>query len=199
MLRSARMNSPEFPGLSWVNKFPGSRSVADLAEPFQTKVQSFIAALEAAGSDVSISATYRPPERAYLMHWCCQIAGYRDPATGELIRIDPTKVSIMPMAGVDIDWTAGGQPVFARVLCQKMRAGYQIDYPAALTSRHTQRLAIDMTIKVPAKSTIVDANGQKVRFDVSAQGTDPRVAAIGASFGVMKLASDVPHWSCDGH
>ena len=30
-------------------------------------------------------------------------------------------------------------------------------------------------------------------------GTNPELAKIGASFGVIKLVSDRPHWSDDGH
>src|SRR3954462_6980097 len=80
-------------GAAWVAKFPTSTSIADLADPFKGKADAFISALRKAGATVTISATLRPPERAYLMHWSFRIAkeGY-----------DPAKVPVM--TAVDIDW-----------------------------------------------------------------------------------------------
>jgi len=60
-------------------------------------VHAFISQLQKAGASVSIADTYRPPERAWLMHWCCMIGGSgQDPA------------AVPAMAGVEIDWTCGG-------------------------------------------------------------------------------------------
>ena len=68
-------------GPEWCKQFLTSTSLGDLAEPFQSNCRGFIAALEEQGCKVEISATYRPPERCYLMHWCCMIAeAKQDPA-----------------------------------------------------------------------------------------------------------------------
>ena len=61
-------------GPQWVNRFPTSKSTADLEQPFRAGVERFIAALTAAGANVAIEATRRPPERAYLMHFSFRIA-----------------------------------------------------------------------------------------------------------------------------
>jgi hypothetical protein len=61
-------------GKDWVNKFPTSKSVADLDPTFGANVSKFLAALAAAGASVAINATYRPKERAYLMHYAFRIA-----------------------------------------------------------------------------------------------------------------------------
>ena len=54
-------------GADWVKQFPTSKDVEDLASPFRENVKSFLAALDAAKATVSISATYRPKERASLV------------------------------------------------------------------------------------------------------------------------------------
>ena len=69
------------------------------------------------------------------MHWCCMVGN-----SGQ----DPH--SVPPMNGVNIDWAHGGEVLAAREAAKKMMVAYQIAFPAALTSRHTQRCAIDITI-----------------------------------------------------
>lgn len=184
-------------GVLWVPRFPSSTSPDDLDQVsgFQDRVKRFIAALKAAGALVVIGATYRPAERAYLMHYCCLIAGYRD-QSGVFHQIDPSAVPAM--AGVDIDWTHGGDIGAARAAAVAMKTAYAIVYPASLESRHTQRLAIDMTITVHAGSTITDANGAEHQFTTQASGMYAGVIAIGKTFGVIKLVTDPPHWSSDG-
>jgi len=152
-------------GTEWCALYPTSTSLDDLVSPFRENCKIFIAKLETQGCKVTISATWRPAERAYLMHWCCMIAqAKQDPAT------------VPSMDGVEIEWDLGN-PEATIAASAAMMKGYGIVYPAALVSRHTQRRAIDMTITpMPA--------------DAVAQG---------ASFGVVKLASDPPHWSDDGH
>jgi D-alanyl-D-alanine dipeptidase len=156
----------ELSGAQWCGCFPTSTSLDDLTDKFEMRVCRFIAALREGGATVTISATYRPPERAYLMHFCCMIADSgQDPA------------AIPSMTGVDIDWTHDGDIEAARLAARQMKAVYNIRYPAALVSRHTQRRAIDMTITNAPND----------------------VVALGASFGVIKLKTDPPHWSDDGH
>lgn len=160
-------------GISWVSLFPTSTSIVDLASPFRENCEAFIQALKTAGASVTISATYRPPERAFLMHWCSMIGGQA--------KADPASVPVM--AGVDIQWVLE-TPSASILAARKMMEAYGIVYPAALVSRHTQRLAIDMTIK-----------------DAPVEGDD--LYAMGKSFGVIKLPlsvlNDPPHWSSDGH
>ena len=67
-------SSRELSGPAWVSRYPTSRSIDDLEAGFRSKVRNFIGSIEAAGGQVSISATRRPAERAYLMHYAWKIA-----------------------------------------------------------------------------------------------------------------------------
>lgn len=175
-------------GRAWCAQFPTSKSLDDLIEPFRGHARAFIDRLKSGGVTVSISATYRPAERAYLMHHCCKIAsGEEQPAV------------VPAMAGVDIDWTHGGNSAAAKQGAREMMEGYEIQYPAALVSRHTQRRAVDMTIHVPAGALIRDNTGEVHKFAAAADGQHADVIHIGATFSVLKLKTDPPHWSDDGH
>lgn len=170
-------------GAPWCARYPTSTSLVDLAEPFRTGVSNFIGALRTSGASVQVSATYRPVERAYLMHWSCMIADSgQDPA------------AVPPLAGVAIDWTHGGDIAAAKAGAAAMKQGYAIAFPAALVSRHTQRRAVDMTICFAGTIQVRDKTG--LVCIVAAQ-TD--LHPIGATYGVHKLLTDPPHWSDDGH
>jgi D-alanyl-D-alanine dipeptidase len=161
----------------------------DLQPDFADKVRAFLSQLTKAGATVSIADTFRPPQRAYLMHWCCMVGG-----SGQ----DPRSVAAMP--GVNIDWSHGDQIPAAREAARQMMAGYQIQFPAALESRHTQGRAIDMTISWNGTLNIQDFNGQMHAITSQPRnGSNPDLIKVGATFGVMKLVSDPPHWSDDGH
>ena len=176
-------------GAQWCARFAPSQSLDDLLPDFADQVHAFISQMTKAGASVSIADTYRPPERAYLMHWCCMVG-----ASGQ----DPRAVP--PMPGVGIDWAHGGDTGAARQAAQAMMAGYQIQFPAALTSRHTQRRAVDMTIGWNGTLSIGDFNGQSHAIASGPRdGSNPQLIAVGASFGVIKLVTDPPHWSDDGH
>ncbi len=147
-------------GKAWCAQFPTSRSIEDLVEPFRSNCRKFLDDLQVGGAKVLISATLRPRSRAWLMHWAWNVGreGF-----------DPAKVPAHP--GIEIEWTVEG--------AREMVAGYGIAYQPALTSRHIEGRAIDMTI-----------NGWK--------GTPEALHQHGATFGVLKLISDPPHWSDDG-
>lgn len=80
-------------GPQWVDQSLESKSPDDLAEPFRSSVNRFLAGLKAAGASVSIACTLRPPERAYLMHYSFGIARQK---------LDPA--SVPAFAKVDIQW-----------------------------------------------------------------------------------------------
>lgn len=187
----------EASGPQWCARFPGSALTSDLADPFRTGVETFIAMLRSCGASVSIAATYRPPERAYLMHFACLTAGYRDKAN-VFHQIDPKDVPAM--AGVDIDWSHGGDTGAARAAAVAMRTGYGIAFPAALVSRHTQRLAVDMSISWKGTLAAHDAHGKLVEISSQPRDqTNSMLAVVSRTFGVIKLVSDPPHFSSDGH
>jgi hypothetical protein len=169
--------------------------VDDLVQPFRDNVNAFLSALDDAGATVAIADTFRPPQRAYLMHFCFLIA------SGV---IDPAKVE--PIPGVDIQWvhldTQGNpDPAASKAAAQQMVAAYGIAFETVLVSRQTQRLAIDMDITWQGDLTIADASGtQNTITSVPRSGAgNADLHRVGASFGVTKLLTDPPHWSSDGH
>lgn len=167
---------------------PTSTSLGDLAPAFSKAVTRFIAAIEAAGGSVTISATYRPPERAYLMHYAWAIA-----------KEGASPTSIAAKAGVHIDWAhldaKGRSDQKAAVKAAlAMVNGYGMAHSAVLVSRHTEKRAIDMTISGVVGKSVSDANGKAMAIK-SLKDLNP----VGKSYGVVKLVSDAPHWSDDGH
>jgi len=176
-------------GPAWCQRFPTSKNVLALKEPFRGDVTRYLNMLDAAGAAVDIAATLRPKERAYLMHWAWVIAhGERAPS------------GIPTMAGVDIDWNHGWDRLAAIAAATKMCAVYGLRYKPALTSRHCDGLAIDMSITWADQTiTVHTAAGSPVTIRTKPHdGTNPELAAIGATYGVHKLVTDVPHWSADG-
>jgi len=124
----------EHSGLVWVNRFPTSISTDDLTPAFKSNVDAFITAIRKAGGRVSIGATYRPAERAYLMHYAVKVANRT---------IKPEDVPAKE--SVNIEWNHGNYEASINAAKEMVRA-YQIRYPVSLTSRHVTRQAIDMTI-----------------------------------------------------
>ena len=180
------MSEPSGP--QWCARYPGSVLTKDLLPDFRDRVDAFISVMKNGGASVSIGATFRPPERAYLMHYCCMTADSgQDPA------------AVPPMAGVNILW-AHGSYAESKDAASAMKQGYGIQFPAALVSRHTQRRAIDMTISWSGTLNIRDFNGVLHHIAPNpANGSNAELIAVGQSFGVIKLITDPPHWSDDGH
>jgi hypothetical protein len=178
----ADVPAKEKSGAAWVAKFPGSDSLSDLDPTFGAKATTFIDAIKAAGGTVSIAATYRPRERAYLMHYSSKIS-----------RGDVKAADVPAMSGVNIDWVHDTEAA-SKQAATAMANGYGIVFPPALVSRHTEKAAIDMTITGLINKTIKDASDKDVTIKKMAD-----LHAVGAGYGVHKLVSDPPHWSDDGH
>lgn len=194
-------------GVQWCLRYATSTALSDLIEPFQSNATQCIAALRAGGASVIISATYRPAERAFLMHWAWAIArglplsmcpAWAQPG----VPVDPAKVPGMPLLG--IDWTCGNDEAAARVAARAMVAAYGMAFVAALVSRHTQRRAVDMTIRVPDGAVVMDAAGAPNVFHGVGNEVDSRVVAIAKTYGLLKIIGpagkieDAPHFSDDG-
>lgn len=187
----------ELSGRSWVSRFPTSTSLDDLDSPFKENATDFISALRNAGANVSISTTYRPPKRAFLMHYAFTIENGTD---------DPRNVPHMD--GVDINWVhtdANGN--YSREAsiqaAREMKQAYGIvsRMPPSLNTRHTARNAVDMTITWTGTLNILNASGQNVAIRTTPRTGSGNIAlhAVGASYGLHKLANDPPHWSDNGH
>jgi len=181
-------------GASWVSQFPTSISRSDLFLGFRNKVDRFVAAMESAGAKVKINATLRPRQRAYLMHWSWRIAKEGFDAR-----------QVPPMNGVNIQWVhkdPQGNYSATRSIqaAAAMVAGYEIVFRPSLTGRHMEGRAIDMTISWSNTLNVANAAGTIVSIPGSPRnGSNTALHAVGASYGVIKLLSDPPHWSEDGH
>ena len=169
-------------GAQWVSQFPTSRTVDSLTPAFRAGVQGFTQAISDAGGSVRVAATYRPPERAYLMHYAWKVANGS---------ISPSAVPAHP--NVNIQWDHGNVRE-SRAAARAMVHAYGMAHSAALQSNHTNGTAIDMNVRGMIGKTMVDANGESVRI-----GSQADLHAVGATYGVHKLVSDPPHWSADGH
>jgi hypothetical protein len=180
----------ELSGAIWVSRFSTSRSTGDLEPAFANNVNRFISALKAAGASVSIAATYRPQERAYLMHWAWKIANGLVSAQ-----------NVPPMSGVEINWWHGND-ADSRRAAQEMVNAYSIVAQPSLTSRHIERKAIDMSISWSGNLQIKKANGQSVLITSSPKdGTNRSLIEVGRSYNVVHYQppeGDRPHWSVDG-
>lgn len=189
-------------GSQWCARYPTSNSVDDLEPAFRAKVCDFLHALKLGGATVSISATLRPPERAYLMQgaWAI-INGLPSNMCWKGVTpntpVSPSKIP--PLAGVDIDWTHRGDTAAATKAAKEMISRYGIVYAPSRTSLHIRGLAIDMTITFPRGGTLVDKRGAPWTIPAGAIGSESqKIKEVGAGFGVRKLASDKPHWSYNG-
>lgn len=180
-------------GAQWCARYPSSTDTADLVTDFRDVVRAFISQIKNGGATARIADTYRPPERGYLMHWCWMIAraGFA-----------PGNVPSRP--GVGIVWlhqnNAGASDIAAsRAAAEAMVKGYALVHEPSLTSRHIDRRAIDMTISWDGDLKITDFNGVSHTIrSTPRNGMNAELIAVGATFGVLKLLRDPPHWSDDG-
>lgn len=197
----------ELSGVQFVSRFPGSRDTADLVEPFRSNVDRFLAALHAAGAAVHIQTTFRPAKRAYLMRFAFAIAKGKI-AANQVPAFNPADVPTDdPNKGpLDIEWVhrdVHGTPDLkaSRKVAAAMVTAYGIVFGPAFPTRHSARRAIDMTITWSGPLKIADASGQIVTINTTPRtGADNKqLHAVGATYGVMKLVVDHPHWSDNGH
>jgi hypothetical protein len=188
-------------GIYWVTWASGhaqdSDSVDDLEDTFKTDVKAFIKALEDAQAKVTVVNTLRSEKRAYLFHWCW------------LIGLGKAKASeATEMTGVDIEWDHGDEEK-SKKGAKEMIDHFGLAVPPkssnapALDSRHIQGKAIDMeitwtgTIKIKKKD---GKAGEEVSVEFNADvNNNTKLHEVGASYEVIKLTTDAPHWSTDGH
>jgi D-alanyl-D-alanine dipeptidase len=186
-------------GKHWCSQYPTSTSLDDLTPPFRDNMKSFVEMLRANGASVDIEATYRPKERAYLMHWAWMIS-HAQVKYGDYPKSDPYKIGIV--------WDHGDQPT-SKAKASEMVKGYAIvstmKQAPALDTRHTEGKAIDMYISNLPKTLTFTHNGKEIKEDVSesSSGEDNKALhRVGEKyFSVVKatFGGDPPHWSSDGH
>ena len=80
-----------------------------------------------------------------------------------------------------------------------MVAAYGIVHVAAPNSRHSERRAVDMTIARTGPLMVARRSGGTDTIKTQPRyGSNARLIAVGADYGVFKLVTDPPHWSDDG-
>lgn len=167
--------------------YPNSAQVADLAPTFRRKVTEFLSALEDAGAKVLVSSTRRDARRAQLMSHSWRIA------RGELGAEEASSI-----LGVPIAWQHATL-ARSRAAAQEMVDLFDIAYEPSLRSLHIEGRAIDMTIGWTGTLRIRDRAGARHGITTPRSGNTNRdLHAVGASYGVIKLLSDPPHWSETG-
>lgn len=169
-------------------RFPNTNAVSALVPAFREKVEAFIDALQDAGATVKVSATLRNPIRAHLMHYCWRVAN------GSVAPKD-----VPAVAGCAITWDHGDL-ARSKKGAQEMVDLFGIAFQPSLTSLHIQGRAIDMTIGWNGTIQVRDESGRQRPVSAPRSGDANRdLHAIGATYGVLKLVSDPPHWSDNGH
>ncbi len=169
-------------------RWQNENRVSMLSEPFKSNVTKFIAALEAAGARVAVSATTRSLIRAKLMRYSWDIAKGI---------VQPNATPAIP--GVDIIWDHGNL-ARSKEAASEMVALFQIVKQPSLQSNHLAGNAIDMTISWTGDMTIVSAD-QKTKTLIGSprNGTNAKLHVVGATYAVLhKLPDDPPHWSTTG-
>ena len=179
--------------------FPWQYFLRDLRGSFRAKVEAFVDALRAAGASVTVAATYRPSQRAYLMHWSWLI-----------VKRDLDPATVPPMDGVDINWMhEGADGKYSRTAsvaaAREMVNGFNMQslgVAPALQSRHTAGCGIDMHIRWTGTLTIADRDGKVIKIESSPRsGMNKQLHRVGATYGVLKYnrtGRDEPHWSDNG-
>ena len=168
-------------------KYSNSSAVSDLETVFGGKVKKFISAMTAASASVNVSATKRSKIRAYLMHYSWKIS--KGLVSASAVPAEP---------GCPIKWDHGTDAA-SRKAATEMVGLFGIVYQPSLTSRHISSLAIDMTINWSGTLTIKDGAGKDVALTSPSSGANTGLHKVGATYGVIKLLSDPPHWSDNGH
>lgn len=168
-------------------RFPNSSAIGDLAPKFRPKVAAFVRALRDAGASVAITAGNRHEIRAYLMHYCWNVARGK---------VRPSAVPAK--RGCDIEWDHGNDSR-SRAAAREMEQRFGLVFEPSLTSSHIGGEAVDMIIRWTGTLRIADSNGTVRALGVPRNGGDNiALHAVGRTYGVKKLVSDAPHWSLTG-
>jgi len=191
-LSAGQGSSASLSGAAWWNanqaRYPNSDKLADLASPFKERAVAFVDALKTAGAKVIVSSTRRNRIRAHLMHYSWRVS------RGE---VAPKDVPAVP--GLAIRWDHGDLAK-SKKGAKEMADLFGIAFQPSLTSNHIEGRAVDMTIGWTGTIEVMDKAGKKHPVGTPRTGdANPELHKIGATYGVLKLLSDPPHWSDNGH
>lgn len=180
-------------GERWCGQFPTSINTDDLRSPFKENFKKFESALSAAGLDFKIEATFRPSQRAWLMHTAYMIAH---------AKLNPEKIP--PLAGVNIDWVhrdaKGNCDITAsKAAAAAMNRGYHTKYKPSITSLHISGNAVDATFSWSKSFSIIDGNNKTVKVPAGSSIDSKILHEVAETYGVRKKTNDHPHWSINGN
>lgn len=183
----------ELSGTQWVNRFPGSTSVDDLLDPFKSNFKNFHAALISAGAATRIATTFRPKERAYLMHWCYEIANKNH---------KPQKIPAMDGVPIEWDHSDDTQSISAANAMLIAFGMLELRIAPALHSMHEKGEAVDMQITWTGDLEITQKDGSTKKItSLPKDRMNSDLHEVGKTYGVIKFymgAKDKPHWSSNG-
>jgi hypothetical protein len=193
-------------GVHWCSHFPTSQSISDLSPIFRSSAERFVRALRNAGADVRISATLRPRQRALLMNMSWRVAQRSiSPQDATQMCANGVVVSgqstVVPINWVHNDSEGNYSEDASLRAARAMKSGYSLVHQPSLTSMHMKGEAIDMTVTWSGTLSIVNGSGQTVTINSLPRDGAGNTAlhTVGRSYGVIKLVSDRPHWSRNGH
>lgn len=191
-LASGQGSAASLSGAAWWQanqaKYPNSDQLTALASPFKERAAAFVDALKTAGAKVTVSATLRNRTRAHLMHYSWRVS------RGEVAPRD-----VPAVAGLAIRWDHGDLAK-SKKGAKEMADLFGIAFQPSLTSLHIEGRAVDMTINWTGTIEVKDKTGKKRPIGAPRTGeANTELHKIGATYGVIKLLSDPPHWSDNGH
>lgn len=209
--KAERLSGKHWEALA-AKKWPESAKVEDLSDEFRPKAQAFIAILKDNKIEVEVSSTKRPAERAYLYHYCLEVAADRS-----------RPADVPKLATVDIEWDHGDAEK-SKLAAKEMADAFGLVGIAAYPSNHSGGNAIDM--KMDFKGNVKDGKNaivykvsptdkESVSRDLkvddeavvgtSARGKtisdieDRELSKAGKDFGaIRKIKNDIVHWSLNG-
>jgi hypothetical protein len=188
---------------TWANaNYPADDRVDALGDPFRSNVRAFLLAV----ADSTDSATgrapipqiiqvYRPPERAYLLHWSWQIATQAgSPGEADQLCVPGGMHIIWQHYRTDGSLDGSGALDAARAMTNAFRLSTFPAYP----TKHSERTAIDMFIEWHGTLTLTNASDSIVTVSGPSNSRQSQTFQnVGRTFGVIK-GSSLNHWSDTG-
>ena len=185
----------ELSGPVWCGRFPGSKELSSLSQPFRAKATAFYNAMLEAHISVHINSALRPVQRSYLMYHAFRIAkGHEQPD------------HVPPWPGVNIDWVhrnADGSMDLHRSVdaAKSMCLGYGLNLNSASQtvappglSKHNQGKAYDLNISGHIGKRMKDATNTEVQIN-----SFHDLKQVGAGYDVIYFPQENMHWSDTGN
>jgi hypothetical protein len=206
LTQAQRLSGPHWKAIADQRWGGATPDINELESGFAGDLQRFLDMLTANGISYEFTSGLRPPERAYLFHWCVKIW------KGDVLPKD-----VPAMAGVDIIWDHGNDADSIEAAKQLARK-FKLVGVAALHSNHSAGTAMDMVFDFtgnPKNEITYALDGKavtrKIKVDDEAlKGQDNTGRVIsgiakreltkaGADFGVKRAVdNDIVHWSRTG-